>query len=360
MKGKWRALGANQSGSMAVSMGGAFILLLMFAALVVDFGHIYSVKREMQKAAEAGAIAGATGVQGQLSDTTWQWGSGTTDAVTTVQKNTVDTVSLSDFNASTMVTLPDGAQVAQVEEGYWNITWDPSSAPDHLNGYQNPSSYTVTDTLHEYPAVKVTLQKNTGHTGSSAAVTNFFASIFGSAFGTQNLHTSAVALTLAGVNANTTFPMALPESYLPGGADGPPGYGPDYTFEITPDGTPSSSDWTSFAVQSNNVPTIENLINTGNPTILNIGQDIWVAPGDKNTLYNAANGRDGQTMLFAVINNPQSNNWNPIVSFVAFHIITCNNGSNPYIKGYFVNNYTDKNGNTMPSPFKSRGIKLVQ
>jgi Flp pilus assembly protein TadG len=48
----------DQSGSVAVIFALALTMLIGVAAIVVDLGHAYVVRREMQKAAEAGANAG--------------------------------------------------------------------------------------------------------------------------------------------------------------------------------------------------------------------------------------------------------------------------------------------------------------
>ena len=46
--------------------------------------------------------------------------------------------------------------------------------------------------------------------------------------------------------------------------------GSDYHYP-----TSEAGQWTSFKVDSNNVPTIRDLIATGNPSPLNVGDNIW-------------------------------------------------------------------------------------
>ena len=57
--GRWRALAADQSGSIALFVAIALMMLLGSVALALDIGHLVSVKGELQKAADAGALAGA-------------------------------------------------------------------------------------------------------------------------------------------------------------------------------------------------------------------------------------------------------------------------------------------------------------
>ncbi len=49
----------DQSGSVGLIFAMSLIVILGLAALVIDLGHAYVVKRELQNAAEAGALAGA-------------------------------------------------------------------------------------------------------------------------------------------------------------------------------------------------------------------------------------------------------------------------------------------------------------
>ena len=49
----------DQSGSVGLIFALSLMVILGLAAVVIDLGHAYVVKREIQKAAEAGALAGA-------------------------------------------------------------------------------------------------------------------------------------------------------------------------------------------------------------------------------------------------------------------------------------------------------------
>jgi hypothetical protein len=52
----------NESGVVAVICAGIMVFLCVFAALSIDYGKVFLMKRELTKAAEAGALSGARGL----------------------------------------------------------------------------------------------------------------------------------------------------------------------------------------------------------------------------------------------------------------------------------------------------------
>lgn len=50
----------NESGATIIYVGLIIVVLMMFTALAVDIGHLYGVRNELQDAADAGALAGAS------------------------------------------------------------------------------------------------------------------------------------------------------------------------------------------------------------------------------------------------------------------------------------------------------------
>ena len=130
MKRGWRVFGSDESGSIAVVASLGLVLILGIAAIVMDLGHLYVVRQEMQTAAEAGAYAGARALTLPQGSTGLQWDNGLTTATSTVQQNSVDTVKLADFNTD--------QSVQKVQTGYWDLRWTRETAPDNLNGYLDP------------------------------------------------------------------------------------------------------------------------------------------------------------------------------------------------------------------------------
>ena len=56
---RWLARSRDESGSVAVITAICLVFLVGFVALVVDVGHLYAVRSELQNAADAAALAGA-------------------------------------------------------------------------------------------------------------------------------------------------------------------------------------------------------------------------------------------------------------------------------------------------------------
>ena len=54
-------LALDESGAVAVVVAIIFAVLCGFVALAVDIGHMVRVKAELQRTADAGALAGVTG-----------------------------------------------------------------------------------------------------------------------------------------------------------------------------------------------------------------------------------------------------------------------------------------------------------
>ena len=199
MRKRWQAFCSDDSGSIAVTGALGLLLVLAVSAVVIDLGHAYSVRREIQKAADAGASAGARALAyGAALD----FENGKNIAVATVKKNFGDGVLLSDFS------------VDQVEAGYWEQSWTKSTAPANLLGYTNPAAFVPT--ASQVPAVKVRITKMAGGSGTNAPVQTYFASILGT--DTMDVATTAVAvLRRSGPSVappGSGFPLATPEYWV--------------------------------------------------------------------------------------------------------------------------------------------------
>ena len=55
-------LALDESGATAIVIAIIFTVLCGFVALAVDFGHMVMVKAELQRTADAAALAGVTGL----------------------------------------------------------------------------------------------------------------------------------------------------------------------------------------------------------------------------------------------------------------------------------------------------------
>ena len=158
-----RDLGVDQSGVIAAYAAIALVVFLGFAALTIDIGRIAVVKSELQKAADAGALAGAKAL-GSTSPPTWS--TGQTTATYTVLKNSVNG------------TLLTGCTPTY---GYWSTLSHTLQAS------------TITPLATDFPAVQVVVAKSAGNNGGPLQLS--FAPILG--MNTSNLSGTATAIITA-------------------------------------------------------------------------------------------------------------------------------------------------------------------
>jgi Flp pilus assembly protein TadG len=346
MKKTWQEFHSDESGGVAVIVALVLSAMLFTSALVMDLGHLYTVRSEVRKAAEAGAYAGARALRLGADPAVLDWNHGKSVATSTVRQNAADNQSLADFS------------VASVQAGYWDISWTRSTAPANLLGSTDPDSFMPT--ASQVPAVKVTITKTQGGSGSSAPVATYFASLMG--IGSMSVQAKATAMlpTPNSLPPGDAFPLATPDSWVVRYYD----TNPPFTFRIGDSyHNPDGGQWTSFDVDVNNVPYVRKLIDDGNPNELSIGDHIWIEPGVKNTLYAYAASKIGETVMLPVVGDAfDTHAWTPIENFVAFKITDTHQGSGPYIEGHFVRNWTASDGSGAGGPYRGTSLppKLVQ
>jgi hypothetical protein len=211
-------------------------------------------------------------------------------------------------------------------------------------------SKNITPGPNDVPAVKVTVTRDTGKNGGPVPLW------FGGFAGFKEAPVSASAIALVSgpgaVGAGSLFPVAITkclyDKYWDTTKMRPkidPGTGKPYTFKI---GSAyhydacSSGQWTSFQVDSNNVPTIRDLIESGNPSPIAIGDKIWIQPGTKNTIYGSV--PSNTDVLIPVVVELDTHTYEPVVAFAAFHIDFAVGGSGKYIQGHFTTNVRVQEG----------------
>ncbi|MFZ0052096.1 MAG: pilus assembly protein TadG-related protein [Desulfobaccales bacterium] len=162
------------------------IMLVAFFALlavVTDLGHLMLVRSQLQNAADAGALAGARALFLNNSTGTPAWATGQAAAVGTVEANKADTLWLVE---------PSG----NVQTGYWDTTWNPTTAPATL------LSTGITPGATDAPAVKVTVQKNATSNGPVSMT-------FGQIFGITTVNVAAHATAIVSPTPGGPFSYAL-------------------------------------------------------------------------------------------------------------------------------------------------------
>lgn len=343
-----------QRGAMLITMSLFFVTLIGFAAVAVDVGHLMIARNELQNAADAAALAGAN----CLNKTTAASGTDCTSTTSATLNWTIASTKATTaigLNQSDGSTLVDGT----VTTGYKNLTGIPA-------GLQ-PATLNPIGT-YDKPAVMVSLGKSTGKNGGP--VQTLITAMFGGAAVPITATAVAVISSPGSILANSTIPQAINQcmfdlywdsatnspklatlSTLNGVAQviGKPWelrIGSSYHYPSC-----DSGQWTSFSLDVNNVPAVRDLISNGNPTPLGIGDNTWIEPGTKTSLYGdldakyptplsppSANTSPLLDVTLPVVNLPDGLNnqgQTPIVGFAGFHITDIQGGSGKYIQGHF-------------------------
>jgi Flp pilus assembly protein TadG len=328
-KQRLKDLVADQSGSIAVTAAVCLGVILGFAALALDIGHLVSVKSELQTAADAGALAGARALALPPDVTDWNWDNGKATAVSTVQQNSADTRSLADFS------------VANVQVGFWDLSWTSRTAPANLLGYDNPAAFVPAS--GQVAAVKVTVPKTQGGSGGSAPVTAYFASLMG--ISSMDVQASAVAMISppTKIPYSDAFPFALPYTWVnQHWKDHPP-----ISFAIAADQhVDSGGQWTSFKSTENSANYIDCLIlGTDTSDSITVGDQIYIQNGERASIYNVAKNDIGQIRYVPVVEDGFSNGaYTTVLAYVPFQITSViGSGNNPSVIGHFVPGWVDPN-----------------
>ncbi|WP_429473312.1 pilus assembly protein TadG-related protein [Paraburkholderia sp. WSM4175] len=316
---------ARQRGSITLWFLLTLTFLLAFGAFAVDVPRVITVRNELQNAADAAAMAGASAL---ASANSLNWSAAAASATAAVP-----------LNASDGIKLKSGT----VTTGYWNLA---ASSPSLLA----PSTVTLPAPAGQLPepAVQVTITRDANDNGGLVAL------LLGSLLGKPTAAESATAVAVISppstVPAGGLFPVAMDQcvfnQYWNSNTNQPkvdPSTNQPYEFEVGNGQSYGSSctagQWTSFTTNASDVPTIRDLITNGNPTALSIGDNIYIEPGVKTTIYgNVPSG--GITVVMPVVAQVATTSYGPILAFAAIKIDGSYGGSSKYIQGHFVSGYT--------------------
>lgn len=320
MRKTWQEFHSDESGGIAVIVTIVLTAMFFMAALVLDIGHLSTVKSEVRKAAEAGAYAGARALGLPKDITDWNWDNGKATAVAAVQQNAADQLSLADFTAT------------NVQVGYWDMSWNARTAHDLL-----PS--TITPVIGQVAAVKVTVAKTQGGSGSSAPVATTFSSMMG--ISSMGVQASAVAMISppTKVPYPGCFPFALPWDYVLN----------NWTnlkpFKVAANQhVDSGGQWTSFKGTENGANYTDSLIlGTNTSDSISVGDSIYIQNGEKASIYNVAQTKVGDIRYVPVVeNNFQNGAYTKVKAYVPFEITYVHgSGNSPYVEGRFKPGWVD-------------------
>jgi len=331
-----KSLVREESGSAAVLTCIALTLLLGCAALVIDLGHLYVVKQELQNAADAGSMAGADYLAPYVSGNppTPDWNAAQTWASSATKENKTDNTLITD---------------CQVQVGYFNL----------LNKVLQSTA--IIPTTADVPAVRVTVSRVDGQ--NTGAVLPFIAQVLGINYMNVSAQATAMLSCPSTAKGQTLFPVAANKGVMQllfNTSDGNPGSGLSQPFYIGsnyhyPDlntgADQVAGEWTSFFNEKNDVSTIRDLIYNRNPLPISIGQliqcmsDIYVQPGTKTSLYNdvvnanlvKADGT-GPTVFLPVVDlsSLDTHAWNPVYCYIPIKILESVGNNKKYIKAKLV------------------------
>ena len=309
----------KQRGAVALVVAASLVALLSVVALGVDVGHVMIVRNQIQNAADAAALHGASYLYSQGSTPNFSAGG---PAVT----NATSAVGL-----NMNVTSNDSVNVAA---NYWQ-SLNPAAPSNEA-------------------AVRVSLSKQ---------VKLYFAPIFGMQH--ANVSASATAIvqspttmgqgainvpmaigscmfnqywdsannkpkTDPNTNQPYVFQIGSSYAYNSGGGNGEDGHG---------GGNCTSGQWTPLSSQQDNSDsTIQQCFDHGNTSTLQANKDqIWLQTGDKNNLYDYVNNcsesgnRSCEYSTVPVVNTVNPGSEQNITAMACLHIISATGGNGKYV-----------------------------
>ena len=191
-------------------------------------------------------------------------------------------------------------------------------------------------------AVAVTLRKMSGQ--NNGQVQTFFAR-FWNVMGIDQSVTAVAAPSSPGLmQPGGIFPLTMAQcmydtywdrSVYPPRPRTDPATGKPWVFQIGSGyhyGACSSGEWTSLLNDANDVGTIRQLITQGNPVSLEMGQNIWIEPGSKTTLYqtvqkcSAAGDHSCEYVVVPTVTQTDNHALSPITGFACLRILDANGG----------------------------------
>jgi Flp pilus assembly protein TadG len=303
----------GESGAVAVYFLLIFSVLCGIAGLVVDYGNMVRVRAEVQRTADAAALAGAAGLvpytnPGATTQTP-NWVAGTTKAHNLVS-NAANKADNQPF------TTGEGT----VDYGYWLLT-PPAGYVQTL-----PTARPTTAAYLPEPAVKVTLSRN---------VSLYLAPLVGVST-PKIVSATAIAILPEAYTTSKVVPIAVSWDTVYNNVGG------NVIIDVSEEGimvnsNKGSAGWFTMT-SGENFPqsVIDNPLTAGtDPAVTSI----YLQPGSEVTLMHQLIQAD-TTFVVTVVQTVEQKTMAPIIGFAAFHVDSL---SGPTLTGHFVNQYFDPN-----------------
>ena len=326
----------DESGATAIFFALTLTILCGFVALAFDLGHIFMVRAELQRTADAAALAGVTGLVPYTgSPQTPAWASGVAKAHTMISNAANEADNL-------QFTTSDGT----VDYGYWLLS-PPADYAQTL-----PKARPTTAAYLPEPAITVTVSRN---------VTLSFAPIVGVS-NPRTVSATAIAILPEIYGVTGLPPIAVAWDVVYNNVGGTTVV--DATEQdIKIQSNKGLAGWFNLDLSghSNSVPSVRTTAPLiAEPDGIATGSNIYMVPGTKATLTNYIT--EGSTFVVPVIADGFSQgDVCPIIGWAAFQVDSL--GANT-MTGHFVNQYFDPNirPDVRPDPtalFVSGTPKLV-
>jgi Flp pilus assembly protein TadG len=318
---KMPTLARDESGGVAVTFALALTALCGFMALALDLGHMVKVRAELQRTADAAALAGAMGLApytGSTPNLTPNWTNATTKAHSVIN----DVANLTDGQR---FSLTDGTIIC----GYWYLE-APSGYTQPINNTTRP---TTTAAYVPEPAVTVTLSRN---------VTLSLAPLIGIS-SPRSVSATATAIlpevyTIIGPNGHP--PIAVSKDTVFNNVSG------TLVIDITDQDIKIQSNkgeagWFNWD-GGNSVPDVleGTKLTTEEVTdpVTNTYHQIYLSPGTKATLTGLV--PESQVIVLPIVETVEKKEWRDIIGFAGFKVETLDSNS---MTGHFVSKYYDPN-----------------
>lgn len=296
-------------GSVMVMIAPMMLTFIALTALTIDLSRILLIRNELQNAADAAALRGANYLYPLASTGGPNWSLAQTKATEALAYNKANNAAITN---------------AALQVGFWDLTGATSTL----------KSTGSTQGINDVPGIQVTISKSSGNNGGPVTL------FFGSIIGIPSVNVSAKAIGIAGspnsVAANTLFPVAMSSTlystYWDFTLEQPkidPSTGKPYIFHIN-EGTQGG--WSSFGTQTNDTPSIINLILNGNPSPISTGDQLWMSSGVKASAY--TNVPTNTDVIVAIVSNSTAG-LQTVTAFGALHIDFGVGGSGKYVQVHF-------------------------
>ena len=305
-------LALDESGAATMVIAIVLTALCGFVGLAVDYGHMVMVKAELQRTADAGALAGATGLvpynnPGPNQMPNWVQGRNKAHAIINNAANQADNL---------MFSITEGT----VLSGYWWLKPPTGHPQPPLSDTPGAAAY-----LPE-PAINVTLSRN---------VTLYLAPLVGISSPTT-VSATAIAILPEAYTTSKIIPIAVSYDTVFNNSGGTVliDVNPQ---EVTVNSNKNEAGWFTMTANENFPQSVLNNPLTASTDLS--ATNIYLQPGAEVTLEHQLIHK-GMVLVMPVVQTVKQKTMPPIIGFAAYQV---DDVVGPNITGHFIDKYYDPN-----------------